>query len=276
MFPPDREWHEATDLCSPPMSSPRLSFFLAYCFPAAIAFPQTTPMTSPTAATRTTHKPLLVEIWSDVVCPFCYIGKREFENALDRFPHKDSVEVIWKSFELDPNAPSRSDMSTYQMLAHKYGMSLDQARERVRDVVERAAEVGLRYNMDATVIANSFDAHRLIQFAKTQGLGDAAEECLFKAYFTEGANIADMGTLVRLGSEIGLAETAVRDLLATADFSDAVRADEREAQELGVRGVPFFALDRRSAVNGAQSADHFLGALEQAWRERAQVASPVR
>ncbi|MEO8587941.1 MAG: DsbA family oxidoreductase [Flavobacteriales bacterium] len=229
---------------------------------------------TPIEASEASEQPLAVEIWSDVACPFCYIGKREFENALERFPHKDRVRVTWKSFELDPKAPSRSDMNTYQMLAHKYGMSIEQARDRVRGVVERAASLGLSYDMDATVIANSFDAHRLIQLAKTHGLGDAAEERLFKAYFIEGANIADAGTLVRLGTDIGLAEAEVRTLLAGMDLTDAVRLDEREARQLGISGVPFFVLDRRYAVSGAQHADHFLGALQQAWQERLPVGTP--
>ncbi|HMC96027.1 MAG TPA: DsbA family oxidoreductase, partial [Flavobacteriales bacterium] len=137
-----------------------------------------------------------------------------------------------------------------------------------RGVVERAATLGLRYEMDVTVIANSFDAHRLTQLAKTHGLGDAMEERLFKAYFTEGANIADVDTLLHLGTDIGLPEADVHAMLAGADFTDAVRSDEREAQQLGIPGVPFFVLDRRYAVSGAQAADHFLSALEQAWRER--------
>ena len=223
--------------------------------------------TSPSPSVEDAN-PLTVQIWSDVLCPFCYIGKREFENALDRFEHKENVRIEWKSFELDPNAPTRSDMNTYQMLASKYGMTVEQARERTRSVVARAASVGLNYNMDATVIANSFDAHRLVQLAKSRGLADAAEERLFKAYFTEGANIGDADTLVRLGEEISLDANEVRTMLADGTFADAVRADEHEAQQFGIRGVPFFALDGRYAVSGAQSSDHLLSALEETWKSR--------
>lgn len=225
---------------------------------------------APMTNTATTSK-LTVQIWSDVVCPFCYIGKREFDNALARFPHKDSVLVEWKSFELDPNAPATSDENTYTMLARKYSMSIDDAKARVGSVADRARSVGLDYNFEATVIANSFQAHRLIQLAKTKGLGDAAEERLFKAYFTEGANIGDTTTLVQLATEIGLDANEVNDLLAGQAFSEAVRTDEYEAQQFGIRGVPFFAIDRKYGISGAQSADHFLGALEQAWKERAVV-----
>lgn len=222
------------------------------------------PRTTPTAPS--TH--MTIEIWSDVVCPFCYIGKREFETALAGFAHKNEVTVIWKSFELDPSAPKRSTFDMYGMLVSKYGGTRDDAQSRVDGVVQRAKTVGLDYRMDIAVIGSSFDAHRLIQLAKTKGLGDAAEERLFNAYFTEGAHLADGPTLVRLGSGIGVDAEEVERMLASTDFTDAVRADEAEAQELGISGVPFFVLDRKYGVSGAQSSDHFLNALEQAWKER--------
>lgn len=214
---------------------------------------------------------MTIEIWSDVVCPYCYIGKREFENALARFPHKDEVEVEWKSFELDPSAPKRSEHDIYGMLVSKYGGTRDDAQARVHGVVERAKTVGLEYQMDKAIIGNSFDAHRLIQLAKTKGKGAEAEERLFKAYFMEGEHIADHATLVRLAQEIGLEVQEVETMLASTRLAQEVRADEREAQQLGVRGVPFFVIDRKWGVSGAQASDHFLGALEQAWKERSVV-----
>lgn len=215
------------------------------------------------------NKTMTIEIWSDVVCPFCYIGKREFDHALEQFAHKSEVKVIWKSFELDPNAPKRSEHDMYGMLVSKYGGTRDDAKARVQGVVQRAKSVGLDYQMDKAIMGSSFDAHRLIQFAKTKGKGDAAEERLFKAYFTEGTHIADHATLVKLATEIGLDGAAVQEMLASTRFTEEVRADEREAQQLGVRGVPFFVIDRKYGVNGAQQSAHFLGALEQAWKERA-------
>jgi predicted DsbA family dithiol-disulfide isomerase len=212
---------------------------------------------------------MTVEIWSDVVCPFCYIGKREFERALERFPHKNEVEVVWKSFELDPNAPERSEHDMYGMLAAKYGGTREDAAARVEGVVQRAKSVGLEYQMDKAVIGNSFQAQRLIQFAKTKGMGAEAEERSFKAYFMEGAQLSDRSTLIGLAKEIGLDAAEVETVLTSDAFADEVRADEREAQQLGIQGVPFFVLDRKYAVSGAQSSDHFLGALEQAWEERA-------
>lgn len=209
-----------------------------------------------------------VEIWSDVVCPFCYIGKREFENALAEFPHRDSVEVIWRSFELDPRAPQRSELDMYGMLVEKYGGSRSDAKARVEGVVQRGRTVGIEYKMDIAVIGSSFDAHRLLQLAKTKGLGDVAKERLLKAYFTEGAHIADHSTLVRLGSEIGLTEKEVKAMLASKEFTEEVRKDERDAHLAGVRGVPFFLIDGEASVSGAQQSEVFLDALGNAWMSR--------
>lgn len=216
-----------------------------------------------------------VEIWSDVLCPFCYIGKREFERALERFPAKDSVHVVWRSFELDPHAPERSEQDTYGMLAQKYGRTREEAKQMVSGVVERARTVGLEYDMDAVVLANSFHAHRLIQLAKQKGLGDAAEERLFKAHFMEGVHIGDQAELLRLGGEIGLDPVDVERMLAGDAFAADVRADEEQARRYGIRGVPFFVLDGKYAVSGAQSAAHFLGALQQAWSERPAPLVPA-
>ncbi|HOZ39379.1 MAG TPA: DsbA family oxidoreductase [Flavobacteriales bacterium] len=215
-----------------------------------------------------TKNTLKVEIWSDVVCPFCYIGKREFERALAEFEHRDSVEVVWRSFELDPEAPPRSEHDMYGMLVAKYGGTRADAQARVQGVVDRARTVGLEYAMDKAVIGSSFDAHRVLQYAKTVAKGNAMKERLFKAYFTEGAHLADVPTLIRLASEVGLDGAAVAEMLTTIAFTDAVRKDEAEARQLGVRGVPFFALDRKFAVSGAQQSDAFLGALRQAWEAR--------
>ncbi|MDX9751209.1 MAG: DsbA family oxidoreductase [Flavobacteriales bacterium] len=228
------------------------------------------PVVAEAAAPSSTPAPrtMTVEVWSDVVCPFCYIGKREFESALARFAHKDQVQVVWKSFELDPDAPDRSPHDMYGMLVSRYGGTREEARARVAGVVERAKTVGLHYDMDAAVIGSSFHAHRLLQFAKTKGLGGAAKERLFRAYFTEGAHIADKAVLQRLAEEIGLDAAGAADVLGSDAFTDAVRADQQRAREVGVRGVPFFVIDGTYSVNGAQRSDRFLAALEQAWGAR--------
>jgi predicted DsbA family dithiol-disulfide isomerase len=208
-----------------------------------------------------------VEIWSDVMCPFCYIGKRKFEQALAQFPSKDQIELEWKSFQLSPEIKTDQSKSIHQFLAEHKGMSLEQARQMNDQVSQMAASAGLVYNFDISVVANSFNAHRFSHFAKSKGKQNEAEELLFRSYFTEGKNIDDYPTLVKLGSEIGLDTEQLSEALATGRFAEGVRADIMEARELGVRGVPFFVFDRKYAVSGAQEINTFLQALENAFRE---------
>jgi predicted DsbA family dithiol-disulfide isomerase len=211
-----------------------------------------------------------VEIWSDIMCPFCYIGKRRFEKALAQFPYKDAVEVEWKSFQLDPGIQSEPGKNINQYLAERKGWSLEQARQLNGQVTETAASVGLHYDFDKAVVANSFDAHRFAHLASGHGLGNAAEEALFKAYFTEGRDISDHNVLVQLGLEIGLEAAEVKQALESDAYAASVREDIYEAESLGARGVPFFVLDRKYAVSGAQPEDTFSRALEQAYTEREQ------
>lgn len=211
---------------------------------------------------------MTVEIWSDVVCPYCYIGKREFEKALAQFPEREKVQVIWKSFELDPEAPLRSELDMYDMLAQKYGSTRDETKRQVAGVVDRAKSVGLDYNMDIAIMGSSFDAHRVLQYAKTKDKGDAMKERLFKAYFTEGVQLSDVPTLIRLASEVGLDGGEVAEVLSSTAFTNEVRADELEGQRIGVRGVPFFVIDRKYSISGAQRSEAFSGALQQAWDAR--------
>ncbi len=208
-----------------------------------------------------------VEIWSDVMCPFCYIGKRKFESALGQFAQRDRVNVVWKSFQLNPDMKAEPGKNINQYLAEVKGWSLDEAKRMNDHVTGMASEVGLTYDFDKAVVANSFDAHRLIQLAKQHGLGDAAEERLFLAYFTEGRDTSDHATLLELGTDIGLPVDDVRQMLQSAEYAEAVNQDVYEAQQVGARGVPFFVIDRRYAVSGAQQPETFLGALETAWSE---------
>ncbi|MBD2701373.1 DsbA family oxidoreductase [Spirosoma sp. BT702] len=211
-----------------------------------------------------------VEIWSDVMCPFCYIGKRKFEAGLAQFAHKEDVTITWKSFQLNPAMETDPSKNINQYLADIKGWSLEQAEQMNARVTDIAREVGLDYHFDQAIVANSWDAHRFIQLAKKHGLGDAAEERLFRAYFTEGKNTADHATLVELGEGIGLDTSEIEAMLVSDDYTDAVRQDVYEAQQLGVRGVPFFVINRRYAVSGAQQPETFQGALETAWAEWAQ------
>jgi predicted DsbA family dithiol-disulfide isomerase len=203
--------------------------------------------------------PLTVEIWSDVVCPWCYIGKRRFEAAVEQFDRE--VEVVWRSFELDPSAPPVREHSASEHLASKYGMSAEQAEASHAQMTELAAAEGLEYHFDRARGGNSFDAHRLIHLAAAHDLQDAAKERLMRAYFTEGVAIGDREALVAVAADIGL---DARAALESGDYADAVRADELLAHRIGIQGVPFFVLNRRYGVSGAQPADVLVQALEHA------------
>ncbi|HEY0734825.1 MAG TPA: DsbA family oxidoreductase [Herpetosiphonaceae bacterium] len=210
---------------------------------------------------------MYIEIWSDVVCPWCYIGKRRFEAALAQFAHRDQVTVVWRSFELDPHAPSATSVSLNEVLSKKLGVSPERAAAMNAHVTELAAEEGLDYRLDQAKHGNTFDAHRLIHFAEKHGLQATAKERLLQAYFTEGRSISDPDALVSIGVEIGLPADEVRAMVSSDACADAVRADERRAQQLGISGVPFFVIDGTYGVSGAQPAATFLGALEQVWGE---------
>jgi len=215
-----------------------------------------------------TEQKMKVDIWSDIMCPFCYIGKRKFEKALEQFDHKNEVEIVWHSFQLDPGIKYMPDRNLYDYLAERKGQSREWSVKVHGQMTEMAKEVGLEYNFDKAVIANSFDAHRLIQMAKQQGKGDAAEEQLFKAYFTEGRNMSNPEVLAQIGSEIGLNANEVKQMLGSDDYKDAVAEDINMAETLGARGVPFFVIDEKYGVSGAQAPETFLGALTQAWQEK--------
>ena len=200
-------------------------------------------------------------------CPFCYIGKRKFEKALKKFPHKDEVEVIWRSFQLDPKLKTQTDKNVYEHFAEYKGMSLKYAEQMHNHVAQIAKEVGLNFKFDKAVVANSFNGHRLIQFAKTKGLGNEAEEQLFKAYFTEGKNIDDIPTLIKTGVSIGLDEKELKEVVASDAFAEEVQHDELTALRIGVTRVPFFVFNDKYAVSGAQPVDTFLRTLEISWEE---------
>jgi predicted DsbA family dithiol-disulfide isomerase len=209
--------------------------------------------------------PFIVEIWSDVVCPWCYLGKRRFENALSRFEHRDDVEVVWRSFELDPNAAPSSPEPAAERLAAKYGMSVEDAKASHDRLTALAAEAGLEYHLDTTKGGNTFDAHRLIQLGKARGIQDAVKERLMRGYFTDGERVDDHETLIKLAAEAGLDAGEARAVLASDEYADAVREDEELARRIGINGVPFFVLGRRYGVSGAQTPDVLLEALDKSW-----------
>lgn len=208
-----------------------------------------------------------VEIWSDVVCPFCYIGKRKFEGALAQFTHRDDVAITWHSFQLSPDAPRHAEGTIHEALAAKFGGDLARARAMNDHVTNEAAAVGLRYDLDRAQPTNTFDAHRFSHLAAAHGLQDAAEEHLFAAYFTEGRHIGQPDTLREIAAAIGLDPEAVTAMLASDAYAAEVNADIAEAREIGITGVPFFVLDRQYGVSGAQPTETFLQVLQQVWAE---------
>ncbi len=201
------------------------------------------------------------------MCPFCYIGKRNFETALEQFADKNYIDVVWRSYQLDPTIPEVAKENYQDYLVKRKGMSADQVKGILNSVTQSAKQVGLDYYLDKAIIVNSLNAHKLIQFAKTKGLGEQAEERLFLAFFTEGKNIADIDTLTQLGKEIGLDETEAKTSFTDEKYASLVKLDIQEAQQVGVQGVPFFVLDRKYAVSGAQPSQAFLMNLEKAFTE---------
>lgn len=208
-----------------------------------------------------------IEIWSDVMCPFCYIGKRNFEKALAQFTEKEKIEIVWKSFQLDASVPDIATESYEEYLVKRKGLSAEQVKGMLQNVTQMAREAGLDYHFDRSVIVNSLKAHRLIQFAKTRNLGDEAEERLFHAFFTEGKSIADIDTLTQLGVEIGLDATELQVAFTDERYAYQVNQDIQEARQIGVNGVPFFVFNRKYAISGAQPPQAFLETLRKSFDE---------
>jgi predicted DsbA family dithiol-disulfide isomerase len=215
-----------------------------------------------------------IEIWSDVVCPWCYIGKRRFENALSQFPNRDDVEVIHRSFELDPGMTRGTERPTVDVLGEKYGAGPAQVRQMMARVEQNAAEEGLEYHLTNTLSGNSRDAHRLVHLAREKGVQNAVLERLYRAYFTEGKSLFDRDVLAEIGGEAGLDPTEVKQVLSSDRFEAEVTADENQARAFGISGVPFFVIDGRYGISGAQPTALFAQALQQAWAE-SQGAAPA-
>lgn len=217
------------------------------------------------AKENTATKKMQIEIWSDVMCPFCYIGKRKFDKALEEFENKDQLEIIWKSFQLSPNMKTDATKNINQFLAEHKGVSIQEAKCMNENVTIMAKQAGLVYNFDNTVVANSFDAHRFSHLAKKYGKQSEAEEKLFAAYFTEGKNIADHAVLIQLGVEIGLDAAEVESVLKSDAYAADVEQDKTEAQQANVRGVPYFWLDKKFIIAGAQDSKLILKTLQKSF-----------
>jgi predicted DsbA family dithiol-disulfide isomerase len=204
-----------------------------------------------------------IEIWSDVICPWCYIGKRRFEAALAQSGNRENISVIWRSFELDPNAPGQQPGTIRELLSHKYQVSLQEADEMIARVTAHAKGAGLEYRMDLAKRGNTFDAHRLIHFATETQTGDQAIEAIMHAYFCEGLAVGDPVALAKLAPKFGIAESEALAMLESDRYSDAVRSDESRAARFGISGVPFFVFDEQSGISGAQPVEVFAEALQQ-------------
>ena len=209
-----------------------------------------------------------IEIWSDIACPWCYVGKRRIEAALAAFEHRDEVTVTWRSFELDPQAPVARAVDGATLLAQKYGMSREEALAGQRKLAGVAAGEGLDMRLELTKGGNTFDGHRLVQLAKAHDVQDAMKERLMRAYFTEGERIGDRETLARLALEVGLPEDEVREVLATDRYAAEVREDERTAMSLGIDAVPFFVVDRKIGAAGAHPSEALGELLRRGWEAR--------
>ncbi len=212
-----------------------------------------------------------VEIWSDIACPWCYVGKRRFEAALERFEHREEVSVTWRSFELDPTAPPQREGTGAEHLAEKYGTTLEEALAMEQRMAATAAENGLEFRFDRLRTGNTFDAHRVLHLAHAHGVQDPLKERFMRAYLTEGELMSDHATLRRLATEVGLPEADVIDVLASDRFAEEVRDDERTAAAFGAHAVPFFVVDRAVAASGAHPVGSMLQLLEQGWEARPHV-----
>lgn len=208
-----------------------------------------------------------INIWSDIRCPFCYIGKHKFEKALAQFEHKDEVRVTWHSFELDPTIKTDPSMTETEYLSKSKGLAPEQMEKMLEGAKQMGKEIGLNLNFEKISVANSFNAHRLIQLGKSKNLGSEIEEALFKAHFEEGKNIDDKNVLKAVGQSVGLRDEDLDRMLFTDEFKKEVEQDIRDAANIGVRGVPFFVFNNRYAVSGAQPSESFLEVLNKSWEE---------
>jgi predicted DsbA family dithiol-disulfide isomerase len=208
-----------------------------------------------------------VEVWSDVMCPFCYIGKRKFEQALAQFTEKDKIQLVWKSYQLDPTISDSTEKDYRKHLQQKKGWGDQQAKDILDNVTQMAAGVGLEYHFEKALVANTFKAHRFAHYAHQYKVQDAAEEALFIAHFVAGKDISDNEALADMGQTIGLDKEDVLRFLTTEEMTEAVKNDIAEAEQIGVSGVPFFVFDRKYAISGAQDEAVFLNTLSQSFAE---------
>lgn len=237
-----------------------------------VAYPETTRTTALRNPLTTRH--MIIEVWSDIACPFCYIGKHRLEQALVEFGHRDAVRLQWKSFQLNPDLHYTPGDTLNSYLARHKGWSEKEARSANQHVTQMARQAGLTFDLERALPVNTFKAHVLLQLASASGRQNELGEALFSAYFKEGRNVSDESTLIDIATKVGLPGAEVTEALGRSEFADAVARDVAEAQQLGIRGVPFFVFNRKYAVSGAQPKEVFAQALNTAWNEEAQGTMP--
>lgn len=208
-----------------------------------------------------------IEVWSDYVCPFCYIGKRRLEEAIESTGFGDKVEVVFKAYELDPNSPATSDKMMVEVLAEKYNTTVEEAKNMTGNVVEQAKTVNLAYDFENLRPANTFSAHRLAKLAEQEGVGAEMAEKLLESYFVEAQQIGTHDVLLKIAEEVGISPRRAKEVLESEEFAADVKKDIEEAGQIGVQGVPFFVIDRKYAISGAQPAETFANALQKAFEE---------
>lgn len=218
---------------------------------------------------------LKIQIWSDIMCPFCYIGKRKIEEALTQFKNKESVIIEWKSFQLDPNFVATPNENIVDHLAEKYRKDTDWAQTMIDNMTENAKRSGLDFHFEKAILANSLNAHRLLHLAKKHKVSNELKELLFKAYLTDGKNVNDWDTLKNIGLEVGLEISEIEQLIHSNAYTKEVQQDQQQAQAIGITGVPFFVFDNKYAVSGAQPTDVFLKTLEKTW-EDGEFTAPIK
>ena len=219
---------------------------------------------------------MVVEIWSDVVCPFCYIGKRKLEKALSMFEHKDDIELVWRSYQLHPDVETQPDKTIYDYLAKRNGITVGQIKEQYGFINDMAAEVGLKYQLDTALLVNTRNAHRLLQIAKKAGKDSDAEELLFKAYFTENKNIDDKSVLEAIAKELGIEKDEINAKLLSKEIDTEIDNDIYQSKQIGVRGVPFFLMNNEVSISGAQDIQIFINALQKSWENWKNIDSKVQ
>lgn len=210
---------------------------------------------------------MLIEIYSDFACPFCYIGKTNLEHALKEFAHKDQVTIVYKSFQLNPNAPKQTSKSAYELFAESHNLKIDDAKTRFNQISNHAKTSGLTFNYDIMKMTNTMDAHRIYKYAQTLNKDEALMELLLKGYFGEGMDLSNKDDLLKVTDTLGLDRNEITKIIDSDAYLDLVKADFDEAKSLGIGSVPFFVIDRKYGISGGQPKEYFLGALQQIHQE---------